>query len=223
MFDEKTRSGIMGVTAGCIMLVASALSWLRDPLGQNYSAWLLPIDIGWQFHSGAFNYGLLCLGCAIYAFAIAYAGWRPHRWRDPGHTIITRVAPTHAGLLCCVPVVLFLLQYLFVDNQGIERLAQHETQAPLVQSYFGYYVAPQRIPLSPFNLDIGTFWNRPGLLLNLTSVGVLLPLLSAWLLRGRGRFAATPYPGVKKKRRTLAWLIGAIVCLVIVGRAPAAT
>ncbi len=68
---------IIPTVAGCIMIGASLLPWLNGPLGESYSAWQLPIDIGWQFRIAIINYGLLCLCCAIYAFVVAYAHWKP--------------------------------------------------------------------------------------------------------------------------------------------------
>ncbi len=58
------------LVAGSIMLCASMLPWLHDPLGLTYSAWQLPVDIGWQFHISIFNYGFLCCCCALYVFMI---------------------------------------------------------------------------------------------------------------------------------------------------------
>jgi hypothetical protein len=95
------------VLAGFAMLCASLLPWLTDPLGEVYSAWKLPIDLGWQFHIAAINYGLLCLCCAVYAFFIAYANWRPFK----SHVYLVQ-RPTLAGVLCIIPVVVFLVQYL---------------------------------------------------------------------------------------------------------------
>src|SRR5260370_36000365 len=98
------------VVAGCLMICTSILPWLNDPLGEKYSAWKLPIDSGWQFPVSILNYGLLCLFCAIYAFLVALANWKPFKGSDyfaQRHTI--------AGLLCIVPIALFFLQYLCVD------------------------------------------------------------------------------------------------------------
>src|SRR5579859_6478392 len=74
---------IMPLLAGCTMLSASLLPWLIDPLGKAFSAWQLPIDIGWQVRSGIFSYGLLCLCCGLYAFFIAYRTWTRGRAGGP--------------------------------------------------------------------------------------------------------------------------------------------
>ena len=76
-----SQQSIIPAVAGCVMIGASLLPWLTDPLQGNYSAWKLPIDIGWQFHVAIVNYGLLCLCCALYAFCVSYAHWKPFRGR----------------------------------------------------------------------------------------------------------------------------------------------
>jgi hypothetical protein len=75
MLFQKVRSlplqVIIPAAVGCSMLCASALPWLNDPLQGFYSAWKLPVDIGWQFHINILSYGLLCTCCAILAFLTA--------------------------------------------------------------------------------------------------------------------------------------------------------
>src|SRR5437660_10493835 len=67
---------VVPMAAGSLMFCASLLPWLNDPLNKTKLAWNLPIDIGWQFHIGIFNYGLLCLTCAACAFAAAFVNWK---------------------------------------------------------------------------------------------------------------------------------------------------
>lgn len=228
---------ILPAIAGCIMLGASALPWLTDPLGKGYSAWKLSIDIGWQFRSSILNYGLLCLGCAIYAFVLAYAQWHSFRSvkNPPAGRNTTGVLPAGmgrlssihsgiAGLLCIMPVVLFLLQYLFADVGGINRLAQDEIQALLLRTHFGYSVAAQRISLDAFAVDGSTLQGRFVLLVNQLSIGVLLPCLSAWIVIHYRRFFAVSHRAVPRKRQYHRWLIGLLmlVGLIVLGRAPVA-
>ena len=212
---------IIPALSGCAILCASGLTWLRDPLGESYSAWKLPVDIGWQFHSGYFNYGLLCLICAIYSFLIAYTNWKPT-------TLIKSEYFSHkhitAGLLCLVPFSLFLLQYLCVDTQEVALLASHQTQALLVQHQFGYGVAAQLIPIKPFTLDISTFLGRLTLLIDEMSFGPILLCLNAWVLIDYRRFAkALPpsRPHSANKRLHLPWIVLiSLLALFIFGRAP---
>lgn len=229
-FDQRTilppLSSIIPAAAGCIMLYASVLPWLSDPLGKVYSAWQLPIDIGWQFHIAPFSYGLLCLCCAVYAFLVAYANWKPFRGVG-AQFIAPYFVQRHvtAGILCIIPVALFLLQYLCVDMAGAFQLAQHKTQALLIQQHLNYKLPKERISLSPFLIDSSTIWGRLVMLVDQVSIGPLLPCLSGWMLLESRRFSP-PRPGlttsVRRHKRT--WLIGVglLILVVILGRAPAA-
>jgi len=60
---------------GVLMLGASFLPWLKDPLAETYTAWNVPLDMSWQFRNGLCNYGLLCVVCAALAFFVAYRQW----------------------------------------------------------------------------------------------------------------------------------------------------
>src|SRR5436190_232557 len=66
---------IMPALAGSILGAASLLPWLSDPLGKQFSAWQLPVDIGWQLRSSIFNYGMLSCCEALVAFWIAIQAW----------------------------------------------------------------------------------------------------------------------------------------------------
>jgi hypothetical protein len=224
-FLQAVRSlpaqSIVPAVAACIMLFASVLPWLNDPLAGLSSAWKLPVDIGWQFRIGIFNYGLLCACCAALAFFTAYVHQEPSRrarYFTPGYVSL--------GLLCMVPFFLFLLQYLFVDVHGVDVLAQHMIQELLVQKHFGYGVASQLIPLSPFEVTTATFAGRFELLLDLVSPGPFISLACGCLLIGCQRFLAVTPSTVVKKRPNPAWfLLMPFACLalvVVLGRAPAA-
>ena len=93
--------------AGALMLAASFLPWLNDPLGGVNSAWSLPIDIGWQFHSMILSYGLLCLCCVLPTFFLVWTSWReaplaPTSGQPPLHPGRPQgIAPTiHARMAC---------------------------------------------------------------------------------------------------------------------------
>src|SRR5712692_5613593 len=183
--------------AGALMLCASALPWLQDPLQGAYSAWGLPIDLGWQFHIVIINYGLLCFCCAIYAFFVSYATtqqryvahWKPSRWSN--YFVQKHVT---AAFVCILPVLLFLLQYLCADVVGIQTLTEHMRQVLLIEHHFGYSLAGVRIPLQPFTLDTSTLDWRFALLIDQMSFGVLLPVLSFCMLLYCRRFFTQP-PG----------------------------
>ena len=193
------------------MLAATFLPWLTDPITGNVSAWRLPLDILWQFHIKIVNYGVLCTGCAAYMFFIAYASVvgtdssRPSGPIDNEHTdVMNRSLPRWrsmlmgngsqslllAGLLCFVPLLLFLLQYTCIDIVASTTLAHHKTQVLLIQERYGYGAPTDRIKLPPFNVDASTVTGRLTLLVDQVSVGALLPLVSAWLLLDYGRRAS---------------------------------
>jgi len=219
--DARFLQIVMPLVAGCVMACASVLPWLSDPLGTDYSAWSLPVDLGLQIHMGIFNYGLLCLCCAIYALLVACANWRPFR----GSNYFVRQQLT-AGLLCLVPVALFLVQYLFIDVSSINMLTQHMIQQLLIQNRFGYNVAPQRIVLQPFTLDTSFLGERLSLLTDLASLSLLLPCLSCWMLIYTRRFFKTPHAVPLGKHRGPLWSACLLLCIVIslmvLGRAPVA-
>jgi tetratricopeptide (TPR) repeat protein len=216
---------------GCMMLAASFLPWLNDPLGTVYSAWHLPVDIGWQFQSGLFNYGLLCTGSALYAFFIAYSRWQcskepawASRWRAFSSALSASMVPV--GLLCLFPVLLFLEQYLLVDVHDMDVLTQHTVQLLLIRQHLGYNIASQLITLQPFAVTSSTLLGRLEVLVNQTSGGLLLPCIGALIALGYTSFFVLPSEVVAEKRRRnkrIAILaVGLLVALVVFGRAPLA-
>ncbi len=219
--DARFLQIIMPLVAGCLMAYASVLPWLKDPLGTDYSAWRLPVDLGLQVYVGIFNYGLLCLCCAIYALLVACANWRP--FIGSNYFVCRQVT---AGLLCMVPIALFLVQYLFIDVSSMDMLTQHMIQKLLIQNRFGYNIAPQRIVLQPFTLDTSVLGGRLSLLADQISIGLLLPCLSSWMLIYAGRFFKTLHSVPLRKHRGPVWCAGLLLCIVIslmvLGRAPVA-
>src|SRR5574340_930124 len=167
---------IVPAIAGCTMAGASVIPWLKDPLGESYFAWQLPVDVAWQLPTGLFNYGVLCLCCAVYTFFLAYVNWKACR---DGHTPYSLIM---AGFLYVVPTLLFLLQYLYIDLYAMSLLAQHEEQMTLVARHLGYSLAPELFPFNPFTVDISTLPGRFQLLVDQTQFGILVPLSGAWLL-----------------------------------------
>lgn len=210
------RSTLVPAVAGTLMLGTSLLPWLNDPLNKTKLAWNVSIDIGWQFHIGIFNYGLLCLICAGCAFAAAFVNWKTSRSHLPPVSRWTG----RAGWLCLLPVLLFLLQYLFADLTAINHLAQHRVQMLLIQRHFGYAVALPLIPIDPRAFSSSTLLMRLELLVDQISIGPLLPIISAWLLIAAQR--RSPVGPAQKHRTTrfLGWGF-ALALLIVCGRAPA--
>ena len=182
---------IMPGIAGSIMLIASLTPWLLYPTGERFLAWQLPVDIGWQLHSIIFNYGLLCSGCACYIFFIMYMAGKTLRHSEmnvetlSGASATIRPLAKHistAALLCLLPSLLFLLQYLFIDMQTIATLTRGELQLLLVKTHLGYGVADQLFPIQSLAFHPLNFSERFGLLLDHSNIGLFLPLVSIVIL-----------------------------------------
>ena len=214
------KAALVPALAGCLMLLAGLSPWLVDPLGGNLSAWQLPLNIGWQFPAVlnvVCNYGLLCLGCALYCFMTAWwsAKGRPTSFRG-------------AVLLCLLPLALFLLQYLCIDMQAINRLAQREMQWLLINRHFGYSVSSLRVPLKPFAIDTASIQGRLVLLIEQLSFGAFLPCIAATLmLLNRTRLAAGKNYSGNAPRHVPAWrrramLVGGVLLALVLARAPLA-
>lgn len=180
LFSWLHTMRISVILASCSLFCASILPWLKDPLGEIYCAWQLPIYIGWLHPINFLNYGLLCLCCALYIFLFARPG-QPFLRRYKGcahcHKMV-RFVPL-------VPVMLFFFQYLCADMATMALLADHERQMLFIQWHFGYQGIIQLISLHPFTLNVSTLWGRMLLLLDCISYAPLflcaIPLfLPAW-------------------------------------------
>jgi hypothetical protein len=204
------------IVAGCSLLCASILPWLKDPLGVVYSAWQLPLYIGWPYHLAFLNYGMLCTFCALYIIIHALADWQPYRKYNYflyGRRI-TRFIPI-------IPVMLFLFQYLCTDVSALALLATHERQMLLIQMYFGYKGDNQIIALNPLTLNISTLWTKLQLLLNCLSYGLLFLCAFTWLLPAYRHSATPPVHSVRPRhKRKLAIACGIAALVVFFGPVP---
>ncbi len=187
---------IVPTFAGFTLLCTSFLTWLRDPLMGTSSAWGIPVYIGWPFRSPFLNYGVLCVLCAIYLFFVAYTS-EP---QSDGFGRRAESSPLYDGgrysfaaWLCLSPVLLYCLQYLVFDVQSINQLAQHKIQALLIAQHLEYRLAPQRIVMLPFTVDISLPQARLALLVDQISLGAFLPVFGAVALF------------VYQRRRQLLW------------------
>ncbi len=213
---------LVPVVVGCMMLVASVLPWLKDPLTGELSAWQLPVNIGWHIwhiQNSFLTYGLLCMCDALLAFGIAFAQWRTRS----GRLAIWRVH-LRVGWLCLVPILLLLWQYLFIDIHAIDTLAQHEMQMLLIQQHFGYNTFSLLIPMRPFDVSTSTLLGRFELLINQLSFGVLLPCASGWLFIVYKRLFGVPagVTSVHESGRSILLVALLLACVIVLGRAPAA-
>lgn len=213
--------------AGGIMLLASFLPWLLDPLRPSLSAWQLSLDFGWQVRLAALNYGLLCTVCALYTWHIAYRAWQA-RYQDMHTAAVTYAglarACTIAAWLCGMTLVLFIWQFLFADMQVMSQLSRHEIQYLLTSQSFDYGVSAQLAPVTnPLRFDPAELQARAMLLVDLSGPGALLPLGSVILLLSGRRFFPTllsPLLGRGWSQRAL--LFGVLFFAIVLGRAPLA-
>ncbi|HEY4384809.1 MAG TPA: hypothetical protein VGN34_10080, partial [Ktedonobacteraceae bacterium] len=224
---------IFPVAAGMIMLIASLLPWLIDPLGARFSAWNLALDLGWQFRLGIFNYGILCVACALYIFLVAFRAWKTIQageHNDPEASrsssgFVARAELTRVGLLCLVPLGLFFWQFLFIDLTSITELARHQSQAMLIKLHLGYGSAASFIAIDLATFDPLNLHSRLAVIVNNLAPGFFLPLISASLLLASRAFWPNPmYNSVVVQRgRRLVWLLGGALLLgMLLGRGPAA-
>ncbi|GCE10908.1 hypothetical protein [Tengunoibacter tsumagoiensis] len=221
--------------AALISISAAFMPWLKDPFGTVYTGWTLPIYVGWYLHSRFLNYGVLCLCTALYSLLVCFAR-RPllrllqkSSWRSLAELLL-KERYGWAGFFCCIPFLLFLLQYLYIDVQGINMIAQHKAQTLLIQQHLGYGLLSQRLPISPFTMDISTISGRFSLLANQASFGALIPLLAAgitWSYRQRAlvpssqRIIAAETTRERWGKR-LIWLAIVLPFLCLLGRVPVA-
>lgn len=212
--------GLLPLLGALVMFAASTLPWLRDPLGTTYNAWDIPLHLGWAPLQGSIlNYGLLSLGCTLLCCGVAITRW--HKDSPKGGS-----SSLYAGLLCLLPILLFLFQYQCVDLAGLDTLAQHKVQALLIQQHFGYKLPGDLYQIQPLSISDTQSLGRFQVLINQLGSGLFLPLVSAWLLLSNHYLfppstRARRSNGSNKRRRWLL-LAGLLVALVFFGRAPAA-
>jgi hypothetical protein len=220
--------------AGVLMLVASILPWFNDPNGTHLTAWQLPVDLGWQVHFSIVNYGTLCACCACYIFFVSKQAWsvyQAQRSADPASLLMTsHLSLTKcyrwAGLLCLVPPLLFLFQFLIADMGMIAEMTSHQIQLELARSHFGYASAPEFIPILPFTLHQLHITGRLAILLDQMSSGIFIPLLCTlimfmapgFLRRSSARIIRYQY-SMPRRRRYMLGVI-ALLAVIVLGRAP---
>ncbi len=205
--------------AGILMIGASAVGWVVEPLHGTISAWNIPIDIGWNTRSPLINYGLLCIFCACYQFLVSLASW----WKFPGSAYFERRQNIVAGIVCILPILLSLDQYLFVEQGTVALFAQQRLQYQLIQSHSNYSLGPQLLKIVPFTLDIATINGRLVLLIDQLWMGAVLPVISAFLLFGH-KWSYQEVSATKKFQ--VPWHVYAVVgifFLVLLSRAPLAS
>ncbi|WP_376796159.1 tol-pal system YbgF family protein [Thermogemmatispora sp.] len=176
---EAGRSRLL--LACVLMLGASSLPWLADPLHGCLSPWETPLMPGWfwaapgtagaimtSVGAGSFVVALVCLGCALGPAPSLERGlWR---WRL-------------AAGCCLLPLCLFALHFVVVDSEQSDLLAYHKLEAQLILRHLGYNLPRDWLPITaPFALDTTTLDWRLVLLVDQLRPGAVLPLvgLSLW-------------------------------------------
>lgn len=207
--ESKSIQILLPAFCSLIMFVASIFPWLTDPLGKVYSAWSIPVDMGWG-GVRVFSYGFCCFCCAVYAMLIALASWRDF----PGSRTIRHRYIT-AGVLCLVPPLLFTLQYTYSNIYLSDVLAQHKLQSMLIIEHFGYDGQRDLIALKPFSVDISTVNYRMALFIDQLGLGYLLPSISAYLFFDYKRFIiVTDFP-IRQENKNKKILYGIIFCVIL--------
>ena len=168
--------------------------------------------------------------CALYPLLLAYRAWRIAKLplapvtRQLALASLARSC-TLAACLCCLPLVLWLWQYLFVDLSSIAQLTRDEVQYLLTTQQFGYTMVGPLAPITdPLTFDPLTLHGRVILLLDQLGVGSFLPVLcTVSLLAVRRLFARHAAPLLALWGwRWAAAAVGALLLVIVFGRAPLA-
>lgn len=220
---------IFPLIAGGIIFGATLLPWFNDPLGAHYTAWQLAIDLGWQVRSPLVSYGLLSSLCALFMVSLAWKAARSRRATLEGRPAsIERADYWRAAVVCLLPALLFMLQYLLLDMNSIAQLSRHELQWSLTKAHFGYGLGGTMIPVTPLNFDSLTLQGRLALIVDHQSPGFYLPFASMFLLLATGQMVTSGASQIRRQgakgRQLLRWSLGvglAVLGVIVLGRAPA--
>ena len=230
----ETRA-IWPLLAAVCLFAAVALPWVRIPLIGATGALGLPLDLGWGFHIRILSYGLLCLLAAAVcgaAGALALLPGVSARARALGRLLSLR-SPllVTLGALAFAITALYVFQTLLADFRLIGVWADQENQSLLIRYHLGYSLPRQLRALQPFQMETATVTDRLLLLVQVSTIGMLLPALAgllclygAWLARGDA--ATEPLSSVEMKAtrrvRRLMLVAAVAVGVIILARAPAA-
>ncbi len=170
--------------AGLLQVVSLFTPWIQVPLINAWSAWLLPIDLGWGFRSGVISYGVLVAMLALFFFwrGAQVTDWRAIApiGRRSGYVMRPRRL-LWMSLLAIAPSLLFFFQALFVDYSLMAALQDDETQYLLLTRHLGYTLLAQHFPLPLFQFTVNGVTDRLTMLVELAGTGFVMPVLSAVL------------------------------------------
>lgn len=225
-------SCVLALCAGMLLLLASVSPWLKEPLGDISSAWKIPVYVGWPLRVAALNYGLLCIVGAL--LALVAAGASPPllttKLSCGGRLFVRRRLKGFyrlTGIYCLIISLVFCWQYLLLDIQSIDQLAQNEGQSLLIARHLGYHLLPQLLPMNPFTIDSNVFMVHLALLADQGSFGILVPALAGMILLRVSRQVIVIEPPVHTRSRLIRRWIGraflVLMVLCLFGRVPIAT
>ena len=220
---------LLALFAGMLLILASVLPWLKEPLGDILSAWQIPVYVGWPLRLPVLNYGLLCIVGALLVFvaAAASAPLLPTKLSAVIPLFVKRRLKGFYHLIaiyCLLISLLFCLQYLFLDIRSIEQLAQNKVQSLLIMRHWGYHLVPQAMPINPFDMDSNPFMSHLALLVDQGSFGIVMPALAAVVLLRASQHVVVieppAYTGSRRRWIGIALFILVVLCLL--GRVPIA-
>lgn len=216
----------LALCAGVLLLLASVRPWLKDPLGGILSAWGIPVYIGWPLRLAALNYGLLCFVGALLAFMVGGVSapllFNKLSFVKRRLKLFFRLI----GIYCLIISLLFCLQFVMLDTQGIDQMAQNEVQSLLIARHLGYHLLPRLIPINPFDFDSNLFVVHLALLFDQGSFGILVPALAALVLLRASRDVVVIEPPAYTRSRSIRSWVGValflLIALCLLGRVPIA-
>ncbi len=212
------RNLLAPAVAGWLILSASFVPWLADPLYGPRSPWSVEITLAWPLSLPVLSLGQLCLaGWLLSCLHLALLWHFSSNSRGKGVWLLYR----GLRLLCALPLMLFLLEYLSGGTAQMDVLMQHKIEAVLIQRHLGYNLARDWLPVTtPFALDSSSFIWRLQLLVDQLRPGVILPLLSLAVLSVRR--AERDVCGMESLSASVGWLarLGryplSVACLLVV-------
>jgi len=223
---------IWPLLAAACLIAALSLPWVRIPLIGATGALGLPVELGWGIHSGILSYGLLCLLVAALCCVVGVLALLPGAHaRTLGRTLSLRASVLITlGALALAITALYAFQTLLADFRLVGVWADQENQSLLIRYHLGYALPRQLRTLQPFQVQTATVTDRLLLLVQVSTIGILLPALpgllclyGAWLAR-RDPPGEWPPVETERARRVRRLLLGGVVAvsLIILARAPAA-
>jgi tetratricopeptide (TPR) repeat protein len=228
----ETRA-IWPLLAAACLIAAVALPWVRIPLIGATGALGLPLELGWGIHASVLSYGLLCLLIAAVCCAMGMLALLP---RASGRAL-GRPLPLRSpllimlGALALAIMALYVFQALLADFRLVGVWADQENQSLLIRYHLGYSLPRQLRTLQPFQVQTATVTDRLLLLVQVSTIGILLPALAgllclygAWLARSDA--GAEPRSSVETERtrrlRRITLVAAVAVGVIILARPPAA-